>query len=199
MRTIEKRFEAVQQKIHRLQGQKERTETNLKRSLQEKSVQEERLEDIKKALEIVYQVAKETQDQLEYKVSELATLALGGVLDSPYKLSLEFETKNNSTQAHILFERDGEKIHPLLSSGGGAVDIASLALQMTMWSISRPRKRNILVLDEPLKWLKGKDMPIKGALMLREMSHRLGVQVFMVSHGPELIDGADNVIEVTYG
>lgn len=199
MSDYKRRIRAARTLLDRRVGQRDQIEREKRRAATERAKFEEDLEAVRKALEVVQAVAKETQEQLEYRVSELATLALSGILDNPYEVVLDFETKANNTQAHILFHRNGETVRPMDASGGGAVDIASLALQMTMWSIGRPRTRNLMVLDEPLKWLKGHDMPVKGALMLREMSHRLGVQVLMVSHGPELIDGADNVIEVTHG
>ena len=198
MSDYKRRIRDARTLLDRRVGQRDQLEREKRRAATERAESEEALEAVRMALEVVQAVAKETQEQLEYRVSELATLALSGILDNPYEVVLDFETKANNTQAHILFHRDGESVRPMDASGGGAVDIASLALQMTMWSIGRPRTRNLMVLDEPLKWLKGKNMPVKGALMLREMSHRLGVQVLMVSHGPELIDGADNVIEVTH-
>jgi len=190
------RITAARAQIERLKGQRDRNLEDLKHTKRKQRKQERRLENQKKALEVIQSVARQTQKQLEYRVSELATLALAGVLQEPYTLSLDFETKGTATQAHIYFERDRLKIAPMDAAGGGAVDIAALALQMTMWSIRQPRTRNLLILDEPLKYLKGKEMPIKGALMLRELSHRLGVQILMVSHSPELIQGADKIVEV---
>ncbi|NIU00181.1 MAG: hypothetical protein GWN01_04340, partial [Nitrosopumilaceae archaeon] len=51
-------------------------------------------------------------------------------------------------------------------------------------------------MDEPLKWLKGGDLPIKGSHMIKEISKKLGIQIIMISHSPELIEGADRVFEV---
>ena len=54
----------------------------------------------------------------------------------------------------------------------------------------------VLILDEPLKHLKGNDMPEKGAELIRSISEKLGIQVIMVSHDPALISEADKVFSV---
>lgn len=190
------RIRSLGRELDRLQGFRAHAAKSLQEQKARLDEAETRVAACKGAQAILQEVAKKTQEQLQYRISELATLALAGVLDNPYSFVLEFDAKASSTAATFYFERDGAKVPPIDASGGGAVDIASLVLRMTMWSLMRPRTSNCLILDEPLKWLKGGDMPVKGAVMLQEISHRLGIQVVMVSHSPELIDGADNIIEI---
>lgn len=147
------------------------------------------------ALIIIQTVAKQTQEQLEYKISELVSLALESVFDEPYKMVLQYETKRNKTEANLLFERNGERFHPLSSAGGGAVDIASFALRVALWSLSIEKTEPTLVLDEPFRFL-SRDLLGKAGLMLKEISNKLGLQIIMVSHLEELIDGADKVFQV---
>ena len=146
------------------------------------------------ARQIIQLVAQETQQQLEYRISELATLAMAGVFENPYNLELEFVQKRGKTEAIIQFERDGVKINPEHCTGGGAQDVASFALQVSLWGIKR--NRPIMILDEPLKWLKGGQYPERGAEVIREISEKLGLQVVMVSHIPDQIEHADHVIDL---
>ena len=148
------------------------------------------------AREFVLQKAKQTQEALEYQISDLVTFAMSLVFEDPYKLVLEFTERRGSTEADIYFERDGSKVDPVSSSGGGAVDIASFALRLSFWALQVPRSRNTMILDEPLKWLKGGELPHKGSEMIKSISEKLDLQIIMVSHQPELIDSADNFIEV---
>jgi len=83
-----------------------------------------------------------------------------------------------------------------MGSGGGAVDIAALTLQISLWSIARPRTEGIFILDEPLKWLKGKELPVRGGKIIKDLSSKIGVQIIMVSHSEELIEYADNIIAI---
>lgn len=163
--------------------------------LQEKSEQE-RL-NLEQAQLIIQNAAQMTQQQLEYHVSELVTLAMESVFENPYSLKLVFDTKRGKTEADIFFEDlAGNQIKPLEASGGGAVDIASFALQVSLWSLANPKTSPVFILDEPLKWLKGNGMPEKGASLIKEVSDRLGIQIIMVSHAEELIESSDHVIPI---
>lgn len=147
-----------------------------------------------KARSILQLVARETQEQLEYRVSELVSLALSSVFEEPYKLKLQFVVRRGKTECDILFERDGKGIDPLFSSGGGAVDVAAFALRVALWNLSRPRTRNVLILDEPFRFL-SRDLQRRASMMLKRLSAGLGLQIIMSSHSPDLIDGADQVFE----
>ncbi len=145
---------------------------------------------------IIQNVAQLTQKQLEYHVAELVTLAMAAVFDDPYELSIEFTQRRGRTETDLKFIRDGQSIDPLTASGGGAVDVAAFALRVSLWSLALSKTRPTLVLDEPLKWLKGGELPIKGALMIKEISEKLGLQIIMVSHIPDQIEGADQITTV---
>lgn len=145
---------------------------------------------------IIQTVAQQTQEQLNYHISELVTLALASVFEDPYEFKPEFVQRRGRTECDLWFVRDGVRIDPMSASGGGAVDVAAFALQVAMWSLRRPHTRNVLILDEPLKWLKGGDLPEKGALMIKEISNRLNLQIIMVSHIPDQIEGSDRIINV---
>lgn len=154
---------------------------------------------IERAQIIIQEVALETQENLRFRISSLISLAISSVFgeDAP-KFDIQFEHKNNRVVAQ-LFLVDGEEnqYDPLDDCGGGLADVCAFALQICFWSLQTPQSRNTLILDEPLKWLKGGDLPIKGAEMIKQLSTKLGLQIIMVSHSEELIDTADRVFEVT--
>lgn len=149
-----------------------------------------------KAQIILQESARLTQEQLEYRISKLVTLAMESVFENPYEISLNFQTQRGKTGASIFFLKNGEPLDPLSEAGGGVVDVAALGLQISLWTLQSPRTRNLLILDEPLKWLKGGELPDKGAEMIKQISHKLGLQILMVSHAPELIAHADKVFHV---
>ena len=149
-----------------------------------------------KAQAILQLVAKETQEQLEYKISELVSLCLSAIFDNPYKLVLEYEIKRGKTEANLLFKRSQNTIKPLLASGGGAVDVASFGLRLAIWSLKQPRNRNTIVLDEPFRFL-SKQHQEKASQLLSEISSKLGLQIIMVTHNEEFIKSADKVFVVS--
>lgn len=145
---------------------------------------------------IIQIVASKTQNQLEYRLSEIVSLALAAVFEDPYKLKVNFVIQRGKTECVLLFERKGELFDPLFSSGGGAVDIAAMALRVAIWSLTQPKTRNVLILDEPFRFL-SRGYQVKASLMLKELSEKLSLQIIMVSHSESLIDGADKVFRVT--
>lgn len=186
---------SFRQKLEQLKGRRDQALASLEKA--EKEVDRLTLEAVycEEAQTIIQNVAQLTQKELEFHVSELVTLAMSGVFDNPYELVVEFVLRRNRTECDVLFRRDEKLIDPMNSSGGGAVDVAAFALRVALWSLSPDRTQNVLILDEPLKWLKGGELPKRGALMLQEIANRVGLQIIMVSHVPDQIEGADKRIE----
>jgi predicted ABC-type transport system involved in lysophospholipase L1 biosynthesis ATPase subunit len=149
-----------------------------------------------RAGEVMKMVALKTQQQLQYHISDITTMALDAVFPDPYELVAEFVQRRNKTECDLLFEREGERVDPLSASGGGAVDVASFALRVASWSMERPRLRNTLILDEPFRYLSAGLLP-KASEMLSRISREMGIQVIMVTHSEELMEGADRVFTVS--
>jgi len=147
---------------------------------------------------IIQAVARQTQKQLEYRVGELVSLAQASVFDDPWSLKLDFVLRRGKTECDLHWQKsDGQRKSADIGYGGagGEKDVGALGLQFAIWSLQRPRTRSIMMLDEPLKWLKGGDLPERGALMIKEISKGLSLQILMVSHIVEQISGADRIFE----
>lgn len=155
-----------------------------------------------KALEIVKQVGLATQKQLEYHLAEQVSLAMEAVFDDPYTLVVDFQEKRGKTEVALLFSRRGMEFPPMGNAGGGAIDIASLALRIAYWSMRQDKKvRPLLLLDEPFSRLKGEDANKRALALVQEISKQLGIQVIMVSDEriprEDIIDNADKVFEIS--
>lgn len=149
------------------------------------------------ALIVIQIIARKTQNHLEYHLSDLASAGMAAVFADPYELEVEFNTKRNQVETDMWFTRDGRRFNPK-KCGGGARDIAALTLQFSIAAIQSSKTRPLMLLDEPLKWLKGRDLPRLGSQMIKEISEKLDppLQIIMVSHSPELIKSADKVFKV---
>jgi len=149
------------------------------------------------AREIIRKVGLATQQQLQYHISDITSLALGDVFDDPYELQVEFVQRRNKTECDIFFTRDEEKIDPIMASGGGAVDVAAFALRIAAWSMQSPRTRNTIILDEPFKFVdKRTDRLERASEMVKELSDRLGLQFIIVTHEETLASYADKTFNV---
>lgn len=176
-------------------GWRNRTEKSLE-EIKDKIIKLEReIIFSEKAQMIIQVVAKETQQQLESHISNLVTMALATVFSDPYKFKIKFIEKRNKTECELLLERDGEEFDPMAATGGGIVDIVSFALRVALWNIARPRSRNVLILDEPFRFV-SRDLQPKAASLLKRISKELELQIIMVSHSQDLIEEADKVFDI---
>jgi len=156
---------------------------------------EEKQNALSMARELFVLSAKTIQQTLEYHISELVTTALESVFEIPYKFILSFVERRGKTEADLWFViNDDNKIKPIDATGGGAVDIASLALRIAFWSLQK-NSRPLFILDEPCRML-SKDLMTKAANMLKMLSKQIGIQILMITHSDELASVADKIYEV---
>ena len=149
------------------------------------------MECTEKALVIAQDVAQQTQQELEFRISDIVTSSLAAVFDDPYEFKVRFDIKRSKTEAVLLFTRDGMEIDPLTASGGGVVEVAALALRIACFLISSPKPAPVLVLDEPAKCVSA-GFREKYADLLETLSSKLGIQIIMITHIDEYAIG--NVI-----
>ena len=178
--------------LTRKQGQQQKIEFDLE-GINNYIVQaKDEVDYTEKARLIIQKVAKATQAELEYYISELVTLAFASVFPDPYEFGVAFEEKRGKTECRMRFLRDGHEVNPLSGSGGGPLDIASTTLQFTIWSLNKTQA--IIGLDEPFKFLDA-SLHKKAGEMLKEVSRKLGLQIFLITHIEKLAKQADKVFE----
>jgi DNA repair exonuclease SbcCD ATPase subunit len=195
-------IQRLRKKLEYKKGQRDRTQQSIDRLEDEISFGKRISHRHEMALEIVKQVGLTTQKQLEYHLSEQVSLAMEAVFDDPYHLKVNFQEKRGKTEVELLFCRRDMEFPPIGSAGGGAIDIASLALRIAYLSMRRDKKiRPFLLLDEPFSRLKGEDANKKALAIIQEISRNLGLQIIMVSDErvprEDIISNADKVYEVS--
>lgn len=159
-------------------------------------IAEQRYQDALKAREIITIVAKETQQQLEMRITNIVSMALAAVFPDPYQFKLVFNERRNQTEADLLLVRDGEELSPVEGAGGGVLDVTSFALRIAVLLMSNYRR--VIILDEPFRHLSA-DLQPKASEMMKMLSDKLGIQFIMVSHEDGIIDCADNIINIKEG
>ncbi|KKM00110.1 hypothetical protein LCGC14_1807670 [marine sediment metagenome] len=185
-------------RYEKLKTKKEVLESEIQSKRQHFNTLQQQYQNLIKARWILTEVAKETQIRFKAKVESLVTMAIQSVFDRPFKFVLEFERKRNKLECRpIVMEGDAEYV-PKDDLGGGIIDIISFALRVVLWSLQQPRSRNTLILDEPMKYVGKGELLDRAGQMLREVSHRLGIQLILVTHEPQLADIADIAYEVEH-
>lgn len=182
-------------KLERLKGHKEQLQKSLSDSQKNLSDLTISLENHTKAREIIREVGMTTQQQLQYHISDITSLALNAVFDDPYELKVNFVQRRNKTECDLLFVRDGKEYDPIDASGVGTIDVASFALRIASWSMKRPRTRNTIILDEPMRYLSA-EYQERASQMIKELSDKLKIQFIIVTHEEILTSAADKIFTV---
>jgi DNA repair exonuclease SbcCD ATPase subunit len=181
-------------KLGKLKGRRELLEQQLAEAEAKERKADHDTDNLLKARAIAQKVAEETQRKLEFRISNLVSMALASVFKDPYDFQLRFVQQRNKTEAEFIFSKGGNETNNILKSGGGGpADISSSSLMLAVWSIVRTRPLQLW--DEPFKYL-SLDLQEKWSETLKFLCNELKMQIIMVSHLPGLIAAADNVIEV---
>ncbi len=180
--------------INKKIGEKEKIEKDLsstKQNLKRKQIQLKREE---QAREIIKLATLKTQKGLEYHISSIVTTAQSAIFDDPYDFEVDFVERRGKTECDLWFSKNGNRVPPLFGSGLGAVDIAAFALKVA--SLSMSHYRQVLILDEPFRYLSLNYHEGAGE-MIKEISNNLGIQIIMITHSERMGDQADKVFKVT--
>ena len=186
----------IRNKLEQLKGQKIQVERSFQEVKKEIVNKTRSLHRHEKAREIIRDVGLKTQQQLQFYISDITTLALNAVFDDPYELKVSFVQRRNKTECDLTFVRGELEIDPIEACGVGAIDVASFALRIASWSMMRPRSRNVIILDEPFRYL-SENYQEQASLMVKELSKKLGLQFIIVTHEQVLAEHADRVFEVS--
>ncbi len=193
------KIQDIRNELEQRKGQRIRTEKSIDDLKEEIKQNKRSLRRHEQAREVIREVGLKTQQQLQYHISDITSLALEAVFNDPYELVAEFVQRRNKTECDLYFERDNNRMDPLSASGGGAVDVAAFALRVASWSMQHPRSRAVLVLDEPFKHLKGEKENHRVLEMIKQISEKLKTQIIMVSDEriprEDIIAAADKVFE----
>lgn len=172
-------------KVSELKGRKWAAEKELASSKKALEEAEKHLEAANGLKAVVQQVAKETQDTLRLRFEAIVQACLDAVFPNRYIFKMEFISRRGQVEVDMWLDKDGTRMDPLDSNGGGVVDVMSIALRLCCLTLSANSR--VLLLDEPFGHLRGEARERLGEL-LAIISEKLNVQIFMVG------DVAGNVV-----
>jgi|HubBroStandDraft_3_1064219.scaffolds.fasta_scaffold331886_2 DNA repair exonuclease SbcCD ATPase subunit len=144
---------------------------------------------LEEATAVAQQVAQEVQRSAHEQIAGIVTSALEAVfVEDPYTFRILFERQRSRTEARLVFERRGLQVDPLSAAGGGVVDVAAFALRVACLVLARKRQRQLLVLDEPFRFV---SPHLRGRVraLLEGLARDLGVQILQVTHSAQLCAG----------
>jgi len=194
MTNLEEKISSIKSTLDMKKGELEKLRNDLRKFNDKINELQNELDILKEARSIIQNVAAETQEKLEYKISQLSTLALRTIFSDPYTLRISFDQKRGKTEATIFLERNG-KTYEITEVGGGVIDVTSFALRLSILATRARQTDKILILDEPFKFL-SRDLQPFAVAMMRKLNERLKYQIIMVTHNEELIEAGDKKFRV---
>jgi DNA repair exonuclease SbcCD ATPase subunit len=127
----------------------------------------------------------------------VVTYALQFIFGINYIFQLDFGRRGNLQEVGLNVKTDvlTESYDPMDTSGGGVIDVVSIALRVAILELHKPKIQGPIILDESFKHLSREHLYQAGAF-LNALVSRVGRQIIMITHSPELVKMADNAIEI---
>lgn len=156
----------------------------------------ENILNLEKIQKLVIDIGQQSQQNVIGYMEETVTLALKSIFGEEYSFKIIFEMKRDQPECHFYVNKNGLLLEPRFDTmGGGIIDVAALALHVLVLILEKSPP--ILIADEPMLKNVSKEHLPAVADMLKRLIKELNIQLIMVTHIPELIDIADNVIEIS--
>lgn len=146
---------------------------------------ESKFKDVSEASAILQEVSRVVQETIHSRLTNVVTRCLQAVFDESYEFDVQFENKRGQTEASFRLKRNGRSMDMMSSCGGGVIDIASFALRLVCLCMMRKRKRMLVVLDEPFRFLSA-EYREKARDLILVLAKELKVQFIIVTHIQEL-------------
>lgn len=135
------------------------------------------------AQQIVQSVAEELQTTANERIAAVVSRCLATVFgsDAP-KFRIQFPKKRGKTEARLEFVQGSNAISdPLNESDGGSIDVAALGLRLACLMLTTPKRRKLLVCDEPFRNIHGTRNRQRAAELLLTLSKELGFQMILAT------------------
>ena len=158
-------------------------------SLAQLTEAESKNKNILEAAAIIVEVSKVVQETIHSRLTTVVTRCLQAVFDESYEFDVVFENKRGQTEASFRLKRNGRSMDMLSSCGGGVIDIAAFALRLVCLCMMRKRKRMLVVLDEPFRFLSA-EYREKARDLIVVLAEELKIQFIVVTHIQELEIGS---------
>lgn len=148
-----------------------------------------RQKSLEEAQVFIQEIAKITQEQLKFHLTDVVNLAIATCFPDVV-FDIDFKISNNRTVANLIYRQGDYEIDPMSSSGGGLVDLTAFALRIALWNIGH--SDNVIIFDEPLKWLQPKELQIEAFRVMKELSKKMSIQFILVANSV----GSENILEI---
>jgi len=140
-------------------------------------------------------MAAEMQRQVQINIESLVQQLLNACFpEQDYKFQMQLKEARGVLTCELVLLKEGKELDPVMSCGGGVVDVISIALRFGILLVSNVPK--VLFLDEPFKFLSKSLRPAISQLIY-DLANQYGITIVMISHDPDFIKASNKVFEVS--
>jgi predicted ATPase len=175
----------ISKKVSEFKGRLWSASNELEKSKVSLTTAQKHLEATNTLKAVIQKTAEETQNKLRLRFEAIVQSCLDAVFPDSYKFMMEFLPRRGQVEVDMWLDKDGTRMDPLDSNGGGVVDVMAIALRICCLTLSSNSR--ILLLDEPFGHLRGEARERLGEL-ITIVSEKLKIQIFMVG------DVAGNIV-----
>lgn len=158
------------------------------------------LEELKtgqEAIDFVNNISMSRRGVMKSQIENIVTEALQFIYGLDYRIELVYGIKNNRPSMDIELVKkvpEGEVRREIDGYGGGVADTISVPLRLLVL-LSSKQTDKVCILDECWKHMNPERVP-RVAEFIKEVSNRLGIQIFICSHWEDMKEAADKVYAI---
>jgi len=197
MHNLIERFMAIRDRHNQRVGEMNQIKGRLSKLIVEKDRVALNQQVSKEAIILLETASQSAREFITKKFNDIVTFALQAVFGEDYRFETNLEIKRNAVWAdfRVLSSGYSEAADPLMSRGGGVVDIVSMALRIVLIELYTPRIDGPIIFDEPTKQL-SKMFSGRTSELLQAISERVHRQIILVTHDPVLAKDATSKVEL---
>lgn len=178
-------YESIGKSLQYHDGVLVHTKDRLREIKTEKANCQSEIESLEDSKKIVFEIGEELHRIILAVFSEIGTTCIQAVFGEGYSYEMRGKISRGTLAIeHVVLDGGGNALNPLQATGGGLVDVLAFALRLASLILSGSEQ--LLILDEPFRFLSRDKLPIiKEAVSV--LSEQYGIQIIMVTHLQELV------------
>ena len=185
---IETQITELSSNLNNLKGQYSLLQEQIAQSTKKIIDYKQKKELYVKSVELLNYVSEVTKIKTKEGFEKIVTYALHYIYGSGYEFKLSFGRRGNLSELKFLLKTPNceEPLDLLDSSGGGVLDVVSLAIRVVLLQLTHQNTKTYLLLDEPFKHLSVEYLS-KAENFLHVINKKLNKQIILITHKQEFL------------
>lgn len=190
-------LEDVKQRINNLSYQIGANKAILDKTRQDFNANEEQIRIIGLASEVLKRIGDQKKQATVEVFERVVTAAIKEVFNFDYKFAILFDSDGKRVSTKFkLIDLNNNELDIMDSVGGGLVDIISFTLRVLILASAKPKRSQILFMDECFRCVSPQYRD-KVGLLLKSLADKLNMQFVLITHQEELLQSADIAYELS--